>query len=149
VALKNSLETVPGKFLIDVTDPRFLTAENAAVVEFVRRTNPFAHSDVGSILFELAKTIPGARAYCPAPKSFAYVVLHDGADRIFAIAFGQRGFGIRVGQASVDDAVAEGAVRAPEIGADWVTFDPWDVNDKSRKQRIRRWTERATSEAGS
>ena len=144
-----SLTAVPGRFLIDVTDNRFQTANNRDVIEFIRRTNPFAHSDVGSLLFEFAKAIPGARAYCPARTSLAYVVLHDEADRIVAIAFGQRGFGIRLRQASIDGAVAEGAVRAPDIGADWVTFDPWDANDKTRHQRLRAWTERAVAEAGS
>jgi len=137
-----------GKFLIDVTDARYQTAHNADVIEFIRRTNPFAHSDVGSIVYDFAKAIPGARAYSPAPRSFAYVVLHDDADRIVAIAFGQRGLGIRLRPTSIDAAVADGAVRAPEIGADWVTFDPWDVNDKTRRQKIRLWTERAISESG-
>jgi len=138
---------VTGKFLIDVTDPRFQTAENADVIEFIRTKNPFAHSDVGSIVFALGKQIPGAHAYCPAARSFAYVVLHDESDRIFAIAFGQKGFGLRLAPASIDGAVAEGAERAPEIGADWVTFNPWDVNDKARQQKIRTWTERAISES--
>lgn len=138
-----------GKFLIDVTDSRFQTAQNAAVIEFIRRTNPFAHSDVGSILFEFARAIPGARAYCPAPTSYAYVVLYDAADRIFAIAFGQRGFGIRVGAGRLlEAAVADGAVRSSDIGPDWVTFDPWDVNDKTRRQKLRTWTECALTESG-
>jgi hypothetical protein len=140
---------MPGKFLIDVTDPRYQTAENADVIEFIRRTNPFAHSDVGSVVFGLGKEIPGAKAYSPAPRSYAYVVLHDANDRIVAIAFGQKGFGLRLPPSSIDNAVAEGAVRAPEIGADWVTFDPWDVNDKARKQKIKAWAERAISRSQS
>jgi hypothetical protein len=137
---------MPGKFLIDMTDPRFQIAENADVIEFIRKTNPSAHSDVGSILFSLAKEIPGAHAYCPSPRSMAYVVLHDEKDRIAAIAFGQRGLGLRLAPSSIDEAVADGAVRAPEIGADWVTLMPWDPNDKTRKQKIRKWAERALSE---
>ena len=136
-----------GKFLIDVTDPRFQTPQNADVIEFIRVKNPFAHSDVGSIIFDVAKTISGAHAYSPAPRSFAYVVLHDDADRIVAIAFGQRGYGIRLAPASIDAAIAEGAVRAPEIGPDWVTFDPWDVKDKARREKIRKWSERAIAES--
>ena len=140
---------MPGKFLIDITDPRYQTAENADVIEFIRRKNPSAHSDVGSIVFALGKEIPGAQAYCPAPGSYAYVVLHDEKDRIFAIAFGQRGLGLRLAPASIDAAVSEGAARAPDIGADWVTFDPWDVNDKARNQKIRAWAARAISECRS
>lgn len=135
-----------GQYLIDVTDARFKTSQNADVIEFIRVKNPFAHSDVGSIAFELAKSIPGAHAYCPSVRSMAYVAVHDDADRIFAIAFDMRGFGLRLAPASVDAAVAEGALRAPHIGPDWVTFDPWDVNDKTRQAKIRAWTERAIAE---
>jgi hypothetical protein len=137
---------MPGKFLIDVTDPRFQTAANADVIEFIRKKNPFAHSDVGSVAFELGKQIPGAHAYCPAATSYAYVVLHDDRDRIFAIAFGQHGFGLRLAPSSIDEAVADGAVPAPDIGADWVTLDPWDAKDKARKQKVAAWTKRALAE---
>jgi len=58
---------VTGKFLIDVTDPRFLIAANEHVIEFVRRTNPFAHTDVGIPLLELAKELPGAHAPSSRP----------------------------------------------------------------------------------
>jgi hypothetical protein len=129
-----------GKFLIDVTDARFMTPQNADVIEFIRVKNPFAHSDVGSIAFDYAKLIPGARAYCPAPKSYAYVALHDDNDRIFAIAFDMRGFALRLPPARIDEAVTDGAVCAPKIGSDWVTFDPWDAKDKTRKEKLERWT---------
>jgi hypothetical protein len=71
-----------GKFLIDLTDSRFHIAENEDVLEVVRRANPFAHSDVGSLLLDLGKQIPGARAYSPSYASYAYVVLHTDAWRI-------------------------------------------------------------------
>jgi hypothetical protein len=136
---------MPGKFLIDVTDARFQTAANADVIAFIRRTNPFAHSDVGSVAFALGKEIEGASAYCPSPRSYAYVVLHDDADRIVAIAFGMKGFGLRLAPASIDQAVADGAVRAPEIGPDWVTLAPWDIDDAARQAKLRAWTKRAIS----
>ena len=60
-----------GKFLIELTDPRFQIADNADVIEFIRRVNPFAHSDVGSMLFDLGKEIPGAHAYCPVPSVYS------------------------------------------------------------------------------
>ena len=39
---------MPSKFLIDLTDPRFLMDANEDVVRFIRVANPFCHSDVGS-----------------------------------------------------------------------------------------------------
>ena len=50
-------------FLIDLTDPRFFTPENADVLAFIRRVNPFAHSDLGTIVFECARRIDSAQAY--------------------------------------------------------------------------------------
>lgn len=114
-----------GRFLIDATDPQFFVPENADVIAFIRRTNPFAHSDVGSLLFELGREIPGAQAYCPSARSCAYVVLHTAAHRIFAIAFGQRGLAFRLSAGPHAEALAAGGVEAPEIGVDWVRLDPW------------------------
>jgi hypothetical protein len=130
---------MPGKFLIDLTDPRFSIPENGDVLEFIRRTNPFAHTDVGGLLFDLRGELAGARAYCPAPASCAYVVLHTAADRIFAIAFGQRGLAFRIGGGARAEALADGAAPAPEIGPDWIRLDPWDSERRNDGgARIRR-----------
>lgn len=136
-------------FLIDITDPRFDLAENADVLAFIRRANPFAHTDVGSLLFALARAIPGAGAYCPAPASCAYVVLHTGADRIVAIAYGQRGLAFRLPAALHAAALADGGALAPEIGPDWVRFDPWDLRrtNAQRDPWLRRWAEQAVEHA--
>ena len=64
-----------GKFLIDVTDKRFKIAVNASVIEFIRRANAFAHTDVGIRLLDVGKALPGSHAYCPSYQSCAYVVL--------------------------------------------------------------------------
>lgn len=114
-----------GKFLIDLTDARFHVARNEDVLEFVRRSNPFAHSDVGSLLLTLGESIPGARAYSPSFTQCAYVVLHTEAWQIFAIAFGQRGLAFRLAPESRDAALADGGVAARDIGPAWVAFTPW------------------------
>lgn len=137
-----------GRFLIDVTDARFSIPDNADVLEFIRRANPFAHSDVGGILFSLGKQIAGARAYCPAVKSFAYVVLHTERNRIFAIAFGQRGLAFRFDAQGYAEAVANGGEPAPEIGRDWVRVDPWAAKPASGlNPQMTRGAERAYGDA--
>ena len=75
-------------FLIDLTDERFKIPSNQAVIEYIRRENPFAHSDIGAVLIRLAKLVPGAQYYSPSFSSLAYVVLHTEANLIFAIAIG-------------------------------------------------------------
>jgi hypothetical protein len=137
-----------GKFLIDVTDPRFDIPHNADVLAFVRRANPFAHSDVGSLLLVLGKGVAGSHAYMPSFRDCAYVVLHDDAWSIFAIAFGQRGLAFRLAPSSVAAALADGGAVAPQIGSDWVSFEPWDVGVPTDvlRARLERWCSRAYSD---
>jgi hypothetical protein len=135
---------VTGKFLIDVTDARFSIPENADVLAFITRKNPFAHSDVGSLLFDLARDADDVHAYCPAPTSYAYVVLHTPANRIVAIAFDMRGLAFRLGALDRAAALAEGASAAPEIGEDWVRVDPFDPNRTGTHEWLARLRNAAT-----
>lgn len=130
-----------GRFLIDVTDARFSIPENAEILEFIRRVNPFAHSDVGQLLLDLGKEI-GASWYCPAPKACAYVVLYTAVNRIFAIAYDQRSVAFRLPGASRAEALAAGGDQVPAIGADWIRFDPWTTS-RANGETLRGWAERA------
>ena len=134
----------PGKFLIDVTDARFSIPENADVLAFIRRKNPFAHSDVGSLLFDLARDAEDVSAYCPAPRSMAYVVLHTPAHLIVAIAFDMRGLAFRLAALDRAAAIAEGASPAPDIGDAWVRVDPFDPDRRDMPQWLVRLRNAAT-----
>ena len=139
---------MPGKYLIDVTDNRFKVPANAAVIEFIRRTSPFAHSDVGIVLLELGKELPGVTAYCPSYSSCAYVVLHNDADRIFAIAYGQRGLAFRLGASSLAAGIGDGGTPETAIGDDWLSFAPYDERGQTGAQtRLRRWAAQARADA--
>jgi hypothetical protein len=133
------------RFLIDVTDGRFFTPENADVLAFIRRANPFAHTDVGTVVFECARTIGGAGAYCPSPKSCAYVVLHTASQRIVAIAYGQRGLAVRLGATAHAEAIAAGRPSSA-IGADWVEIDPWPASRAPGQRSACEWMQRAYAE---
>ena len=94
--------------------------------------------------------MPGARAYCPSYAQCAYVVLHTGAWRIVAIAFGQRGLAFRLSApASRAAALADGGTPAPEVGPDWVAFAPWGARgaDGDVRARLERWCARAFADA--
>ena len=106
-------------FLIDLTDARFKIPANDAVIDFIRRANPFAHSDIGSKLISLGKAIAGAHAYCPSYSSCAYVVLHTEGQVIFAIAFGMRDIAFRL----PPDVLAQDGAPFLEIGEDWLCVD--------------------------
>ena len=137
-----------GKFLIELTDPRFVTDDNADVVEFIRKANPFAHSDVGSVLFELGKTTAGALAYCPVPSVYSYVVLHTDRNRIFAIAFGMRGLAFRLAESELSEAAGDSGVAAGEVGHDWMRFEPWTREAREIvHSRLQKWCDRACAAA--
>jgi len=137
-----------GKFLIELTDPRFSIDFNADVMEFIRRVNPFAHSDVGAVLFDLGKETLGAYAYCPVPSVYSYVVLHTDADRIFAIAFGMSALAFRFAPEDAETALGDGGTHALEIGANWMRFEPWSREPRSvTHERLARWCARACDTA--
>jgi hypothetical protein len=136
-----------GRFLIDLTDPRFFTPENADVLAFIRRANPFSHSDVGTVVFECARRIDGACAYCPSVASCAYVVLHTTSHRIVAIAYDQRGLAIRLGGQAQAEAIAAGNRLVPAIGVDWVEIDPWPAGRARGGLSACDWMARAYADA--
>jgi hypothetical protein len=133
-----------GRFLIDITDERFRTPQNAEVIEFIRSANPFAHSDLGSLLFRLAKGLSGATAYCPLASQCAYVALHNQANVIFAIAFDMHDVAFRLSSANVTRALAAEGSPVDAIGAEWVRFNPWtSVQKKLPLEVLEPWAARA------
>jgi len=95
-------------FLIDLTDERFKIPANQAVIDYIRRENPFAHSDIGAELIRLAKLVPDAQYYCPSFSSLAYVALHTKANIVFAIAIGMLKIDFRLSPALVSEAMGGG-----------------------------------------
>jgi len=134
-----------GRFLIDLTDQRLKTPQNHDVVDYIRRTNPSAHSDVADALIRAAKGLAGVSHYCPAPANYAFVVLHTSADRIFAIAYGQHGLAFRLPETAIAEALADRGTAQTAIGPGWVMFPPWPVDELTAvtKARLKRWCERA------
>jgi hypothetical protein len=104
---------------IDITDAKLKIPVNAAVMDYIGRANPFAHSDLGAKLVELGQGIAGAHVYCPDAEAFAYVVLHDDANVVFAAAWGMSKIALRLPKSA--EALADGGGRS-EIGDDWLAF---------------------------
>jgi hypothetical protein len=132
-------------FLIDVTDERFKVPANRAVIEFIRRENPFAHSDVGDLLIRLGKFVPGTQCYCPSFASCAYVVLHTKANLIFAIAIGMLKIDFRLPTSLVSQAMDRGVGSPSQIGADWLSVQPFPRGEPRAEveTRLNRWCEAA------
>ena len=132
-------------FLIDVTDERFKIPANRAVIEYIGRENPFAHSDIGDMLIRLSKPVPGAQYYCPSFSSLAYVVLHTKANVIFAIAIGMRKIDFRLPPALVSRATGRGEGAHSHVGADWLSVRPFPRGGPRAEvdARLKRWCEAA------
>lgn len=132
-------------FLIDLTDERFKLPANRAVIEYIRRENPFAHSDIGAVLIRLAKLVPEAQYYCPSFSSLAYVVLHTKANLIFAIAIGMLKIDFRLPAALVSEAIDRGEAEQSDIGTDWLSVRPFPGGESRAvvDARLARWCEAA------
>jgi hypothetical protein len=117
--------------LIDLTDAKFQSPANAAVIDYIRRANPFAHSDLGEKLIELGKSVAGARAYSPDFRACAFVVLHSDANVIFAIASGMRSLAFRLPEVVAPDALADHAAPC-DMGAEWLAFDPFGLGGPNK-----------------
>lgn len=124
-------------------DDRFRTAENEAVLAFIERENPSAHDDVASVLTESARSLPDVQWYCPDVHRYAYVVLHTRGNRIFGIAFGMSGLAYRLPPGTIPGAVAEGGKVYPDIGEEWIVFQPWQPGESrtAMGERLKQWCE--------
>ena len=115
--------------LIDVTDRKFWIAANRAVLDYIAKVNPFAHTDVGSKLIALSKTIPDITFYCPDFRCCAYVALHDKSNRIIALAASMREVHIRLPLRDIEAALSAGAERSA-IGDQWISADAFAAKDE-------------------
>ena len=136
-------------FLIDLTDERFKIPANRAVIEYIRRENPFAHSDIGDVLIRLGKLVPGSQYYSPSFSSLAYVVLHTKANLIFAIAIGMLKIDFRLPPALVNGATARGEGAHSFVGADWLSVRPFPRGEPRAEvdTRLNRWCKAAYQHA--
>lgn len=131
--------------LIDITEERFKIPANRAVIEYIRRENPFAHSDIGELLIKLTKRIPNTHYYCPSYRSCAYIVAHTEANVIFAIALGMLSIEFRLPAALTTAAIADGSGKASPIGNDWLSVIPFakGLTASANDARLMRWCEAA------
>jgi hypothetical protein len=130
---------------IDLTDDKLKIPVNDAVIDFIRRTNPSAHTDPGGKLIALGKAVPGARHYSPNYRACAYVVLHTDAQVIFAVAFGMRQLAFRLPPDVLAQGMAVGGKPCPEIGPDWLSVDAFRAPAASAAwdATLQRWVEAA------
>ncbi|HKW52377.1 MAG TPA: hypothetical protein VJO12_01705 [Stellaceae bacterium] len=128
-------------FLIDLTDDKFKIPGNEAVIGFIRRANPFAHTDPAGKLAQLGKAVAGVRIYVPSPRSASYLALHADANVIFAPAFGMKTIALRL----PPDVLAQGGAPFLDIGEDWLSVEAFRAPAASAAwdAMLQRWVEAA------
>lgn len=124
--------------LIDVTDRKFFIPANRAVLDYITKANPFAHSDIGAKLISLAKATPEVAFYCPNFRNCAFVALHDKSNRIFALAEGMNDLHFRLPLLEVETALSAGAARS-EIGAQWIAAAAFAASASDWDAQLHRW----------
>lgn len=98
---------------------RFSKPENAALVEYLLEHGPSCHSDLGILLYNAAKELPGAQVYGPNPTACSYVFAHTQDAVAFAAGVGMRQLLLRL--AGPDPAVTP----FQDLGEDWYVVDPF------------------------
>ncbi len=130
-------------------DPRFDTPANADVLRYLRRELPSAHSDLSEELTRSVAGLSDVETYCPTQWSYAFVVLHGPDQTIFGLAAGMSALAYRLAPARLPAALEDGAWPAPELGRDWVRFEPWtDEPLAESRRRLARWCRAAAEDAG-
>jgi hypothetical protein len=94
---------------------------NRDVLAYLAQHRPSCHSDTGSALIEAAEKCGDWFAFSPSFFQCRYVALVTGR-KVFALGRGQRSACFRLPDALRKTALVTGAVPAPEIGSDWVSF---------------------------
>ena len=113
----------PGKRVVESGDLEGLVEAgfNRDVLAYLAQHRPSCHSDTGSALIEAAEKCGDWIAFSPSFAQCRYVALVT-RRRVFALGRGQRSACFRLPGALGRTALATGAVPAPEIGSDWVSF---------------------------
>ncbi len=99
---------------------RFARPENAALVEYLLERSPSCHSDLGILLFDAVKRLPGAQVYGPNVTACSYVFAHTHDGVAFAAGLSMRELLFRLAQPEPE------ARRFADLGEDWYVLDPFD-----------------------
>ncbi len=124
---------------------KFGREENRAIIAYLEKYHPSAHSDVGSELFRASKDIAESQWFSPNIKQYAYVVLHAPSAVIFALAAGMHDLIFRLPPDEIPNALAAGGAIKQEIGDQWVQFNPFRTDAKMAENRadMKHWCEAA------
>jgi hypothetical protein len=106
---------------------RFSRPENAPLLRYLEALSPSAHSDLGILLFEAARELPGTAVFGPNPTACSYVFLHTADGVAFALAVDTNMLAFRLAEAERVHATKNGAHSFPDLGGDWIEIDPFDA----------------------
>lgn len=104
---------------------RFNLPENAGLLRYLEERSPHAHSDLGVLLFDAPKELPGAGLFGPNIAACSYVFAHTRSGVAFVLAAGMRNLILRLGRPHPE------TEPFPDIGPEWFSLEPFHP-DRSR-----------------
>ena len=114
---------------------------NEAICNYIVREGPSAHSDVAEELYRATLALPEHQQYCPNPYRYLYVIRYTNSDLIFAAAFGMSALVVRLPDAVVAEAHADGGKSFADLPREWVGFNPFrtDLSLTANRRKMREW----------
>ena len=110
---------------------RFNRPENADLLLYLEEYSPHVHSDLGMLLFDAAKKLPGVQIFGPDIPACSYVFAHTSSGVAFVLAVGMRSLVLRLPEPYPETRSFEKA------GSGWHEFDPFDPQrDKGRNAAL-------------
>jgi hypothetical protein len=110
---------------------RFSLPENEQLIQYLEHHSPSAHSDLGILLFNAVKHLPGAEVFGPNITACSYVFAHTKTGIAFAVAIGMRTLALRLPQPHPK------TQPFTDISPDWHQFDPFNPTLKrDESQRL-------------
>lgn len=104
--------------------------ENDEIIRFLKQYQPTAYSDIVKLLVASADDLKDIKFYCPDTDNHAYYLAHTPDGVIFAAAIGMSALMYRLPDKARAAALGKGGEVLPEIGGDWVSFNPfWPETD--------------------
>lgn len=111
--------------------------ENTGMIDFLKRHQPSAHSDIVDLLIQSAEDLPDVHFYCPDTDNYAYYVAHTSEGVMFAAAIGMSALMFKLPKQAVSGAVVKGAEIIEDIGEDWICFNPFWPEENQKKYSVK------------
>lgn len=107
--------------------------ENSSMIEFLKKHQPSAHTDMVELLVKSTENLPDVHFYCPDTDNHAYYLAHTQDGIMFGAAIGLSALMYRLPKQAVSGSLVKGGEIFKDVGDSWISFNPFWPEDESRK----------------